>query len=109
MGWGGRWNFRLDIQCHSDGRTYKAAEVRNDFVRNPARMAADARWIEFDTTVDLLGPVFGCGFDVSTQGLCGCAPSSGPLAVLAVQGMAAAIDHPDDNWWRRRDERLRKL
>jgi hypothetical protein len=32
-----------------------------------------------------------------------------PLAVLAVQGVAAAVDHPGDNWWRRRDERLPKL
>jgi hypothetical protein len=30
-----------------------------------------------------------------------------PLAVLAVQGMAAAVDHPGANWWRRRDERQR--
>ena len=32
-----------------------------------------------------------------------------PLGVLASQGMAAAFDHPGDNWWQQRHERLRKL
>ena len=32
-----------------------------------------------------------------------------PLGVLASQGMAAAVDHPGDNWWQQRHERLRKL
>jgi len=30
-----------------------------------------------------------------------------PLGVLVLQGLAAAVDHPGDNWWRRRDERQR--
>jgi hypothetical protein len=34
-------------------------------------------------------------------------PPRTPLAVLAVQGMAAAVDHPGGNWWQRRDERQR--
>jgi hypothetical protein len=34
-------------------------------------------------------------------------PPQTPLAVLAVQGMAAAVYHPGDNWWRRGDERQR--
>jgi hypothetical protein len=36
-------------------------------------------------------------------------PPQTPLAVLAVQGMAAAVDHPGADWWQQRDERLRKL
>jgi hypothetical protein len=34
-------------------------------------------------------------------------PPQTPLAVLAVQGMAAAVDHQGGNWWQRRDERQR--
>jgi hypothetical protein len=34
-------------------------------------------------------------------------PPLTPLAVLAVQGMAAAVDHPGGNWWQRRDGRQR--
>ena len=34
-------------------------------------------------------------------------PPQTALAVLAVQGMAAAVDHPGGNWWQRRDERQR--
>ena len=34
-------------------------------------------------------------------------PPQTPLAVLAVQGMAAAVDHPGANWWQRRDGRQR--
>jgi hypothetical protein len=34
-------------------------------------------------------------------------PPQTPLAVLAVQGMAAAVDHAGANWWQRRDERQR--
>jgi hypothetical protein len=34
-------------------------------------------------------------------------PPQTPLGVLVVQGMAAAVGHPGDNWWRRRDERQR--
>jgi hypothetical protein len=34
-------------------------------------------------------------------------PPQTPLAVLAVQGMAAAVDHAGDNWWQRRAGRQR--
>jgi hypothetical protein len=36
-------------------------------------------------------------------------PPRTPLGVLASQDLAAAVDHPGDNWWQRRDERLGKL
>ena len=36
-------------------------------------------------------------------------PRQTPLGVLVAQGMGAAVDHPGDNRWQQRDERLRKL
>ena len=32
-------------------------------------------------------------------------PPQTPLALLVLQGMAAAVEHPGDNWWQQRDEK----